>query len=317
MCKEADEIFAKAKKTFHKKFLFGSKAKNYIKAADLFDCAAEAYKRVHLYEECGHAYLAKAESLMKANKNNDALEAYSDAADAYEGMASFEKVNVERISNCLDIASRIEFEQGFPQRAAKIQKDLGERLMVHKGDKEALEAATQAFFKAADYFAIENAFALANDCYEKAATALGYKEDWHNASKAWQKILYASHNQQKQSSGTRSMVHFKANKYIFRSILCELAGLGKDCQERDLEIIENELEELTEQFGQNFEKNREYDLLCLLIQLLRERDLKRLNKTIERAPSIIQEDEYSKFLLDSISEKLESICKFVGDLDLT
>ena len=316
-CQTADDLFKKGQSALKKRVLFGSKKSNYQKAALLFGDAAQLYMSVHLYEESGHAYLAKAEALVKAENEKDAAEAYSDAADAYERMMGFEGVNTEKMAECLNAASRISFEQGAIQRAARILKDLGERLTMDQSNPTSLELATEALYKSADYYGMENAHAHVNDCYEKAAIALGYKEDWQKASRAWQKILFAEHNKQKGSSGTKSLIQFKTNKYIFRSVLCQLAGLKTGYMNDDLELIENDLDMLTDAYGYNFEKNREYDLLQLFLVLFKEKDLKKLKAAIQQAPQVIQEDDHSKFLLAAVADKLEKASKHVGEVDLT
>lgn len=209
--------------------------------------------------------LEKAAALQeeKLNEPDDAALTRSEASKAYR------KTDPEDAARCLERAIKHYTARGNFRRAASMQQTLAEIYETDIGDGK---RATAAYEVAAGWFEEDNASALANKLYLKAADLAGLEGDNYKAIEHFERVA--------KNSVNNDLMRFSVKDYLLRAGICHLAT-------NDLVGAGRAIEAYPE-LDPSFAGTREHELLTELLEAVKEGDPERF------ADKLWQFDQMSK-----------------------
>mmetsp|Transcript_74626 Transcript_74626/g.199792 ORF Transcript_74626/g.199792 Transcript_74626/m.199792 type:complete len:188 (+) Transcript_74626:30-593(+) len=171
---EADEIMAKAEKKL-KGGLFGNMFGGNKKddAVELFQDAANKYKQVKKWNQCGEAHKRAAEIQVEQKDLLGAASSFQAAFQAFKKDDSCVAVAVE----CLTQAINLHLNNGRFSQAAKFHKEAGELFEAEMNYSKAIEHYQQG----GDFYKGEDQTSSANQCFLKVALLSAEVEDYKRA----------------------------------------------------------------------------------------------------------------------------------------
>ncbi|KAL3474986.1 soluble NSF attachment protein [Aspergillus californicus] len=243
---------------------FGGRTEKYENAADLYSQAANAFRIQKQNKEAGQAF-EKAASIQTENLNepDDAANTLNEAFKVYRKSDPEDAVRV--------LASAIQHYvlKGNLRRAATQQQYLAEVYEVELGDtKKALEA----YEKTAEWFDADNAEALANKHFLKAADLAALESDYYKAIEHYERIARSAIN--------NNLMKWSVKDYLLKGGICHLATQDTVTANRALETYR--------EIDNAFASTREHQLLVDLVQTMEERDQEAF------ADKLFQYDQLSK-----------------------
>ncbi|KAF5866972.1 hypothetical protein ETB97_006816 [Aspergillus alliaceus] len=177
LLQKADKALQSASGGFN---FFGGRTEKYENAADLYTQAGNAYRVQKQNKEAGLAF-EKAASIQTQNLNEP-----DDAANSLqEAFKVYRKSDPEDAARVLSSAIQHYVLKGNFRRAATQQQYLAEVFEVELGDQK---KALEAYEKAAEWFDSDNAEALANKHYLKAADLAALEGDYYKAIEHYERI---------------------------------------------------------------------------------------------------------------------------------
>ncbi|KAF1810033.1 vesicular-fusion protein sec17 [Eremomyces bilateralis CBS 781.70] len=258
---KADKAFASSSGGFS---LFGGRTEKLENAVDLYTQAANAYRLQKNGKEAG-LLLEKAASIQeeKLNEPDDAALTRSEASKAYR------KTDPEDAARCLDRAIKHYTSRGNFRRAASMQQTLAE---IYEVDIQDGKRAGGAYEAAAGWFEEDNASALANKLYLKAADIAGLEGDYYKAIEHYERVAKNSIN--------NDLMRFSVKDYLLKAGICHLAT-------NDLVGAGRAVEGYPE-MDPSFAGTREHQLLTELLEAVKDQD------TEKYADKLWQFDQMSK-----------------------
>ncbi|KAL4741548.1 soluble NSF attachment protein [Aspergillus similis] len=243
---------------------FGGRTEKYENAADLYTQAANAFRIQKLNKEAGQAF-EKAAVIQTQNLNEP-----GDAANTLqEAFKVYRKSDPEDAVRVLSTAIQHYVLNGNLRRAASQQQYLAEVYEQELGDtKNALEA----YEKAAEWFDADNAEALANKHYLKAADLAALESDYYKAIEHYERIGRSSIN--------NGLMKWSVKDYLLKAGICHLATHDMVSANRALESYRD--------IDPTFASTREHQLLVDLIQTIEAQDQEAF------ADKLFQYDQLSK-----------------------
>ncbi|KAL2825134.1 soluble NSF attachment protein [Aspergillus cavernicola] len=243
---------------------FSGRTEKYENAADLYTQAANAFRIQKQNKEAGQAF-EKAASIQTENLNEP-----DDAANTFnEAFKVYRKSDPEDAVRVLAYAIQHYVLKGNLRRAATQQQYLAEVYEVELGDtKKALEA----YEKTAEWFDADNAEALANKHYLKAADLAALEHDYYKSIEHYERIARSAIN--------NNLMKWSVKDYLLKAGLCHLAT-------QDMVTANRALENYRE-IDNTFASTREHQLLVDLIQTVENHDQEAF------ADKLFQYDQLSK-----------------------
>ncbi|KAL4820199.1 soluble NSF attachment protein [Aspergillus spinulosporus] len=243
---------------------FGGRTEKYENAADLYTQAANAFRIQKLNKEAGQAF-EKAAAIQTQNLNEP-----GDAANTLqEAFKVYRKSDPEDAVRVLSTAIQHYVLNGNLRRAASQQQYLAEVYEQELGD---IKNALQAYEKAAEWFDADNAEALANKHYLKAADLAALESDYYKAIEHYERIGRSSIN--------NGLMKWSVKDYLLKAGLCHLATQDMVSANRALESYRD--------IDPTFASTREHQLLVDLIQTIEAHDQEAF------ADKLFQYDQLSK-----------------------
>ncbi|TFY72851.1 hypothetical protein EVG20_g137 [Dentipellis fragilis] len=185
---------------------FSSATTRFEEAGDLYQQAANSFKLEKLFKEAGDAFAREAECREKCKENNDAANAWWNAAKAYK--RGFPDLAVQALTQTI-----VHFTQGGRFRqAADREKEIAQIYLQEQHD---LRRACESYERAADWYAQEDAIATANACFKDAADLHADLEEYPAAIARYEQV--ADH-----SLGS-ALTKYSVKEYWLRALLCCLA----------------------------------------------------------------------------------------------
>ncbi|EPS44886.1 hypothetical protein H072_1128 [Dactylellina haptotyla CBS 200.50] len=185
----------------------GNKQDKIEQAAELYAQAANAFRSANQHQEAGAAFEKAAALSKQIGENNDmaghlveAFKAYRLSDPAAAARCMREALGHYAITNI--------------RRAAQNKQTLAEMLEQNPAMKV---EAIKEFNEAADWFRNDNAEALANKNYIKAADLSAEVGDYHTAIAKYEEVANASTN--------NNLMKWSVKDYLFKSALCHLATM--------------------------------------------------------------------------------------------
>ncbi|CAG8473890.1 10377_t:CDS:2 [Racocetra fulgida] len=219
--REAQALLAKADKKATTFGWFGSN--KFEEAAELYNKAANIFKLGKRWKEAGDAFTKAANMQLQLNERDDAATTFINAAKCYK-KGSFEATIYLKYQTLIIIfdptdaitslkqAIEILTDRGRFQAAAGHQKDIAQ---IYESDLIDLEKAMQAYEIAADWYAGEEATALANNCLLKVATFAATLEQYDKAIEKFEQVAAASLDNQ--------LTKWSLKDYFLKAGLCHIA----------------------------------------------------------------------------------------------
>ncbi|PKY01675.1 vesicular-fusion protein Sec17 [Aspergillus campestris IBT 28561] len=260
---------------------FGGRTEKYENAADLYTQAANAFRVQKLNKESGLAF-EKAASIQSQNLNEP-----DDAANTLqEAFKVYRKSDPEDAARVLASAIQHYVLKGNLRRAATQQQHLAELYEMEMGDqKKALEAYEQA----AEWFDSDNAEALANKHYLKAADLAALEEDYYKAIEHYERIG--------RSSISNSLMKWSVKDYFLKAGICHMAT-------KDLVATGRALESYRE-IDTTFASTREHQLLVDLAQAIENGDQEAFADKLFQFDQLSKLDKWKTTLLLRVKNNIE------------
>ncbi|GKZ17668.1 vesicular-fusion protein S17 [Aspergillus brasiliensis] len=278
LLQRADKALSSASGGFS---FFGGKTEKYENAADLYTQAANAFRVQKQNKEAGLAF-EKAASIQTQNLNEP-----DDAANTLaEAFKVYRKTDPEDAARVLSSAIQHYVLKGNLRRAATQQQHLAEVYEVELGDtKKALEA----YEKAAEWFDGDNAEALANKHYLKAADLAALEGDYYKAIEHYERIGRSSIN--------NNLMKWSVKDYFLKAGICHLAT-------NDLVAANRALENYRD-IDTTFASTREHQLLVDLTQTIEAGDQEAFADKLFQFDQLSKLDKWKTTLLLRIKNSIE------------
>ncbi|PWY74387.1 vesicular-fusion protein Sec17 [Aspergillus heteromorphus CBS 117.55] len=278
LLQRADKALSSASGGFS---FFGGKTEKYENAADLYTQAANAFRIQKQNKEAGIAF-EKAATIQTQNLNEP-----DDAANTLtEAFKVYRKSDPEDAARVLSSAIQHYVLKGNLRRAATQQQHLAEVYEVELGDtKKALEA----YEKAAEWFDGDNAEALANKHYLKAADLAALEGDYYKAIEHYERIGRSSIN--------NNLMKWSVKDYFLKAGICHLAT-------NDLVAANRALENYRD-IDTTFASTREHQLLVDLVQAIEGGDQEAFADKLFQFDQLSKLDKWKTTLLLRIKSNIE------------
>ncbi|CCK71029.1 alpha-soluble NSF attachment protein SEC17 KNAG_0F03670 [Huiozyma naganishii CBS 8797] len=270
-----------------KKFFGGSGSYKFEEAADLCIQAANVYKLRKQLQPAGDAFVKAAQYQIQAGNEDDAGNVYIDAYKSYKAANS-----PRDAVTSLDIAIGIFTKRGQFRRGANFKFELGE---VYETDLHDYAAAIDAYETAGEWYAQDQAMALANKSYLKCADLKALDNRFMDASELYSKLIA-------NSMGNR-LSQWSLKEYYLKKGLCQLAATDSVAARRTLQEGQQE--------DPNFADSREFTLLQNLVEAYDENDTERLSSVAFDYDKFSKLDKWKTTILLKIKE---TIAKAEDDL---
>ncbi|CAG8500170.1 4620_t:CDS:2 [Ambispora gerdemannii] len=203
--REAQLILAKADKKATTFGWFGGN--KFEEASELYSKAANSFKLAKRWKEAGDAFMKAANMQMQLNERDEAATTFINASKCYK------KCSFEDAITSLKQAIEILTDRGRFQAAAGHQKDIAQ---IYESDLVDLEKAMQSYEIAADWYAGEEATALANNCLLKVATFAATLEQYDKAIEKFEQVANANLD--------NNLTKWSLKDYFLKAGLCHIAN---------------------------------------------------------------------------------------------
>ncbi|KAA8650780.1 hypothetical protein EYZ11_007617 [Aspergillus tanneri] len=260
---------------------FGGRAEKYENAADLYTQAANAFRVQKQNKESGLAF-EKAASIQSQNLNEP-----DDAANSLnEAFKVYRKSDPEDATRVLSAAIQHYVLKGNLRRAATQQQHLAEVYEVELGDtKKALEA----YEKTAEWFESDNAEALANKHFLKAADLAAIEGDYYKSIEYYERIG--------RSSISNNLMKWSVKDYFLKAGICHLATNDLVATNRALESYRD--------IDTTFASTREHQLLVDLAQAIEQGDQEAFADKLFQFDQLSKLDKWKTTILLRIKSNIE------------
>ncbi|BAE59815.1 protein required for fusion of vesicles in vesicular transport, alpha-SNAP [Aspergillus flavus] len=260
---------------------FGGRSEKYENAADLYTQAGNAFRVQKQNKEAGLAF-EKAASIQTQNLNEP-----DDAANSLqEAFKVYRKSDPEDAARVLSSAIQHYVLKGNFRRAATQQQYLAEVYEVELGDQK---KALEAYEKAAEWFDSDNAEALANKHYLKAADLAALEGDYYKAIEHYERIG--------RSSISNNLMKWSVKDYFLKAGICHLAT-------NDLVATNRALENYRD-IDNTFVSTREHQLLIDLVQTIEQGDQEAFADKLYQFDQLSKLDKWKTTLLLRIKNNIE------------
>ncbi|KKK23952.1 hypothetical protein P175DRAFT_0503061 [Aspergillus ochraceoroseus IBT 24754] len=261
---------------------FGGRTEKYENAADLYTQAANAFRIQKQNKEAGLAF-EKAASIQTQNLNEP-----DDAANTLqEAFKVYRKSDPEDAVRVLSSAIQHYVLKGNLRRAATQEQYVAEVYEMELGDtKKALDA----YEKTAEWFDADNAEALANKHYLKAADLAALEGDYYKAIEHYERIG--------RSSISNGLMKWSVKDYLLKAGICHLAT-------NDLVAASRALENYRE-IDTTFASTREHQLLVDLVETVEQGDQEAFADKLFQFDQLSKLDKWKTTILLRIKNNIES-----------
>lgn len=269
---------------------FGSKTDKYENAASLYTQAANGYRIQKNGKEAGQCFeLAARIHGDKLNEPNDMAQAYIDAAKAYR------QTDPEDSARAMSLAVDHYLRSGNFRRAASYKEQLAELYETSIGD---VSKARAAYEDAAGWYEDDNAQALANKLFLKAADLAALDKEYPTAIAKYEKVAKTSVN--------NNLMKYSVKDYLLKAGICHLAMNDQVGTERALE----QYQEIDPQFA----GLREFQLLSDLSAAVKDGDVDVFSEKLFQYDQVSKLDSWkTKMLLRYVHARERSALLSVAD----
>ncbi|VDC01834.1 unnamed protein product [Peniophora sp. CBMAI 1063] len=260
---------------------FSSSSTKFEEAGDLYQQAANAFKLDKLFREAGDAHAREAECREKCKEMNDAANAWWNAAKAYK--RGFPDLAIQALTQTITMLT----QAGRFRQAADREKEIAQIYLQEMHD---LRRACEAFERAGDWYAQEDAAATANACFKDAADLHAELEEYPNAIARYEQV--ADH-----SLGS-ALTKYSVKEYWLRSVLCGLAM-------RDVITVRRNLSRYAT-LDTTFPSTREAKFCNALLDAVEQHDVEQYTAAVFDFDQVSKLDNWKTAILLKIKRALEA-----------
>ncbi|CAD6584013.1 MAG: vesicular-fusion protein S17 [Tremellales sp. Tagirdzhanova-0007] len=259
---------------------FGSSSNKWEEAGDLFAQAANAFKVEKRWTQSGQAFEREAACRQHANENNDAMNAFHNAAKSYK------KSDPEAAVSSLHQAIKLLVQAGNFRQAADREKEIAG---VYAQDGLDIAKARDSFVRAGDWYKQEDANATANQCYQQAAELSADLQDFPRSMELYQIVA--------DWSLTSALTKYSVKEYWLRAALCSMAMGDLVTTQRLLEVFGHK--------DVTFPSTREAKFAQELMGACEEADVERFQNAVYQYDQVTKLDNFKTGVLLRIKKALE------------
>ncbi|ODV63282.1 alpha-soluble NSF attachment protein SEC17 [Ascoidea rubescens DSM 1968] len=221
----------------------------YEEAADLYIQAANLYRLQKQGIMAGRTFEKASSCQFQADSNDEA------ANTLIEAFKSYRKDSPSDSARVLNQAITIFIQKGQFRRAANFKMDLASIYETDLSDTKIFDAI-KAYQEAGDWYSNDQAEALSNKAYIKAADLNAVMENYLEAASLYESVAKKSLN--------NNLSKWSLKDYFFKAVLCYMASNDIVATEKALNAFAN--------WDSNFQTTREFQLLNDIIISIKEND---------------------------------------------
>ncbi|KAH8120172.1 vesicular-fusion protein SEC17 [Phellopilus nigrolimitatus] len=196
---------------------FTSSSTKFEEAGDGYQQAANAFKLEKQFTAGGDAFAKEAECREKYGESNDAANAWWNAAKCYK-----QSDRPDLAIDALDQTVTFLTKAGRFRQAADREKEIAE---IHEKRND-FPRACQSFVRAGDWYKQEDANAVANMCFKKAADLYAQIDEFGPAIARYEEVA--------ERSMQSPLTKYSVKEYWLHSGLCALANCDSVTAKRNM-----------------------------------------------------------------------------------
>ncbi|KAI9438385.1 vesicular-fusion protein SEC17 [Russula earlei] len=259
---------------------FSSSSSKFEEAGDLYQQAANSFKFDKLFREAGDAFSKEAECREKCNEQNDAANAWWNAAKAYK--RGFPDLAIQALSQTVTHLT----QAGRFRQAADREKEIAQ---IYLQDQSDLRRACESFERAGEWYAQEDAAATANACFKDAADLHAELEEYQIAIVRYDEV--ANH-----SLGS-ALTKYSVKDYWLKALLCALASTDYVSARRNLHRYG--------QMDSTFPSTREAKFVTALLEALEEGNEEAFTNVVVEYDQVTKLDNWKTAILLKIKRDIQ------------
>ncbi|KAG9296390.1 hypothetical protein G9A89_014982 [Geosiphon pyriformis] len=281
--RDAQNLLAKADKKATTFGWFGGN--KFEEASELYNKAANTFKLAKRWKEAGDAFIRAASMQIQLNERDEAATTYINASKCYK------KSSFEDAITSLKQAIEIFTDRGRFQVAAGHQKEIAQ---IYESDLVDLERAMQAYEIAADWYAGEEATALANSCLLKVGTFAATLEQYDKAIEKFEQVANASLDNQ--------LTKWSLKEYFLKAGLCHIANMDHVGAQRALQrYCEMDV---------TFSSTREFQFLQSILEAVEAGDSEIFTNKVVEFDQLTKLDNWKTTILLKIKKSIQEEISF-------
>jgi alpha-soluble NSF attachment protein len=279
---KGEDYVKQAEAKLKKWSLFGSGNK-YEDSLELFEKGAAQFKLNKQWKDAGDTYIKMAEVCEKQKNDDDAVNYYRQAAQAYQNSHPKEAVKIFRL------VVKMHMDTDRFSTAATEWKEIA-KLEEKEGH---IQAAREAWEKAATCHEASNAKAAATQCSLQVARICADEADYKKAVDIFEKSATQALDSE--------LGRWSASEYMYKAALCNfvLESKAGECKET-AELVEKYLEQ-----HPAFENAREYKFLKGILEAFEKDDVEKFTEVVFKFDSVLKLDNWTSKLLLKIKDVLK------------
>ncbi|KAF8078669.1 soluble NSF attachment protein [Lyophyllum atratum] len=278
----AQVLFEKAdKKANSSGGWFTSSTAKFEEAGDLYQQAANSFKLEKLFKEAGDSFAREAECREKCKEQNEAANAWWNAAKAYK--RGFPDLAIQALTQTIVHLT----QAGRFRQAADREKEIGQIYLQESND---LRKACESYVRAGEWYAQEDATATANACYKDAADLHADLDEYPQAIARYEQV--ADH------SLTSALTKYSVKEYWLKAGLCALAMNDVVTAKRNLTKYSNQ--------DATFASTREAKFLTALIEAVEAGDQEAFTGAVVEFDQVTKLDNWKTGMLLKIKRSIEN-----------
>ncbi|OJA17616.1 hypothetical protein AZE42_01198 [Rhizopogon vesiculosus] len=201
---------------------FSSSSTKWEDAGDLYQQAANSFRVEKQFKAAGDAFSREAECRENSKENNDAANAWWNAAKAYKKDDPL--TAIQALGCTISHLTKL----GRFRQAADREKDIA---VIYEQQLHDIAKAAESYTRAAEWYEQEEAAATASACRKSAADLCAQVEDYRGAIQLYDMVA----NYALKSNLTK----YSVKDYWLRSGLCALAMRDVGKAQRDIEVFKS------------------------------------------------------------------------------
>ncbi|GLB36109.1 putative vesicular-fusion protein SEC17 [Lyophyllum shimeji] len=259
---------------------FTSSTAKFEEAGDLYQQAANSFKLEKLFKEAGDAFSREAECREKCKEQNEAANAWWNAAKAYK--RGFPDLAIQALTQTIVHLTQL----GRFRQAADREKEIGQIYLQEAND---LRKACESYVRAGDWYAQEDATATANACYKDAADLHAELDEYPQAIARYEQV--ADH------SLTSALTKYSVKEYWLKAGLCALAMNDPVTARRNLAKWGNQ--------DATFPSTREAKFITFLIEAVEAGDQEAFTGAVVEFDQVTKLDNWKTNMLLKIKRSIQ------------
>jgi len=278
------EDYLKQAEASLKKWGLFSGTQKFEDAVELYEKAASQFKLNKQWKEAAESYIKAAEICEKNIKNDsDAVDKYQNAAKCYQNCNPKEAVKVFRMVVKMHMdTDRFSVAANEWKEIAKLEEKEGH-----------IQAAREAWEKAATCHEAANAKAAANQCLLQVARICADEADYKKAVDLFEKCA--------ESALDSDLGRWSASEYLYKATLCNFVLESKSGESKDTSEM---LDKFVEQHPA-FETSREYKFLKGILEAFEKDDVDKFTEIVFKFDAVLKLDNWTSKLLLKIKDVLK------------